>query len=343
VTNVTKINPESGDVARFKIILKLAKADIEKNPIGQILKVLVDWPKFQTWWNSETMVNAESLPGSSTKAGDKSVKASSLIAFAQENKYKRSNLIGQEVAKYEIAFKPFLLEYENGQNYLLYDVSKAKMIGEITVPTSNVKLKVWSDKDLKQMTPESPIHLDSSKYNINSIKLTGPSEILNINSKKDIAKDSLSNSTAGNGDSQPSAASNSQATGDYTNLAKSSQKNQKVQDLQYKLLATGNADVIGVMAAYGADGYYGDKTATAIGKLIGQGPVDLITPEVSAKLNPILAKVTPEQLEKAKATYVVKTKPTGQGQPQTQKASPTKKVSSPTTITAGGRTIKILI
>lgn len=99
------------------------------------------------------------------------------------------------------------------------------------------------------------------------------------------------------GTSGTSGTSGKAAAGSFSGLAKSLKYNASVQDLQKKIIALGGDGANTIKSKGGADGKYGDATATAVGQVLGTGPVATITDDIAKQLNDKFKDLTQSQID----------------------------------------------
>ena len=298
VENITQITPSAGEIAAWKVVLKAGSQNLDdKQPVPQIIDALSRDENFIKWWTSKEYVNVPNGTVMPTALAQQ-ILPHNLVAFSRYLSRKEKNLFGKEVAKFEIGFKAiaWLPGAGNKVNFV-YDLNKATPVAAVKVGDYN--LFVYSSED------ESKMKLENTMTSIEPSDFDKVSPAAVMKSLK--GKTSTSDQTASTTTAAPAATSGTATTGataagsKYVGLKKDTHtKNDTVKDLQTMILASGNADAIAQMGGYGADGYYGDKTALAIGKLLGQGAVDSIDQATDAKLNAIFSKITPEQIKAVK-------------------------------------------
>lgn len=315
---ITKVTPQDGEVARWRVVLKKGSENIADNAVPQVIAELAKDKDFQDWWN--TAAEVKDADSSTTQ----SAKGSQLIAFAHKIKEQDKNLFGKEVAKYEIGFRVYAVMMPNGKTYVNYDVAKAQPKGSIKVGDSGASLKVWSDEDIKTMKLQDKKEVGAADVYAE----TNPAVQSAISTAVSGNSGTTTTTTAAPTGSTQSATASTSAS-PYVGLKLNPKAaDAKVKELQTKILALNNTASAKIKAVGGADGKYGKATATAIGILVGSNKEENeITQEIATKLDAELAKAPAT----APATQTANTKPAA---PKTKSQG-----SSTSTKTPGGKTV----
>jgi hypothetical protein len=290
---VKQIGTAPDDVARWKVILKSGSQNIStENPGPQIAEALVKDPSFINWWNSTSKPNAEIINKYSNVTADQKMSNSHLLPILYKVKEVDSNVFGNQVAKYEIGFKLYAMTSQAGKLVVLYDVTKAApQVRDIKVGNSQIMFSAWNSDKLSTIKLETPVNtpegMDPNLINPNSMS---KGKAVSADMPKPSAQATVQQAA------QAATASVATASGaDYSGLKKSTAIDARVTDLQNRILSSGNEAAASLIRSKGgADGKFGDATASAIGVIVNNGtPVYDITQEIAAKLNPILAAITP--------------------------------------------------
>ena len=306
--NITKISPEAGELARWKVVLKSGSADSISNeePIQSIIDSLVMNGDFKNWWNTARF---DGTPASMT------------LGIVYSGVMNKTNLVGKEVAKAEIAFVQYRRQAAGviagpgkAAADIFYDVTKAEPKATANVAGSTIPLMVWHQEKLPMIKLGQPVNAKNKDGKLIEIDNVYPAYLAKEGQNISAAASAIPKTgTETNGqepseyekkmkayqqtDSQPQSASTTSAV--YVGLKKAAGFSQPVQDLQKKIMAKGG-DAAAALGKFGADGKYGGGTATAIGKLVNNGtPVDDINAEISAKLDAAFKDLTQAQIDAA--------------------------------------------
>jgi hypothetical protein len=296
--NITKISPEAGELARWKVVLKSGSDSISNEaPIQSIIDSLVMNGDFKNWW---TTTKFDGSPASMT------------LGIVYSGVMNKTNLVGKEVAKAEIAFVAYRRQH-TGESAgvdkpaadVFYDVTKADPIATATVSGSKIPLAVWHQEKLIDIKLAQPVPARDKSGKLIEIDKVYPSYMKSEGQSatdKPTTTDTTTSAptTSNQATSLPQASQGSQSNSTvFVDLKKATGFNQTVQDLQKKIMAKGG-DAAAALGKFGADGKYGSGTANAIGKLVNNGtPVDAINAEISAKLDAAFKDLTQAQIDAA--------------------------------------------
>jgi hypothetical protein len=249
---------------------------------------------FKNWW---TTTKFEGTPASMT------------LGIVYSGVMNKTNLVGKEVAKAEIAFVTYRRQH-TGESAgvdkpaadVFYDVTKAEPIATATVSGSKIPLAVWHQEKLIDIKLAQPVPARDKSGKLIEIDKVYPSY---MKSEGQSATDkptttdttTVSPTTSTQTVDSPQGSQSNSTT--FVDLKKAPGFNQKVQDLQKKIKTLGG-DAATALGKFGADGKYGSGTANAIGKLVNNGtPVDSINAEISAKLDAAFVNLTQAQIDAA--------------------------------------------
>jgi hypothetical protein len=301
ITPVSKGTPEKGEVARWDIVIKDRKegaVDVA-NPSQTYIELLARDPEFKTWWN-------ESDPGKQYKSPNaQTIPNHNMLAVIDLGVSNKTNLFGKKVFKASIAFLPYSDKNTGtGTQDVMYDVTKVKHRALSEVSGSGVKLAAWNRTDLPAIKLPSPIPAKDKAGKLVDRNLVSPAymeeaggaptAVAATTATTDTTTDTKTNTDTKTTTDTASASTGLKATQNF---------DQKIQDLQKKIIASGNAEAAkAITDKGGAIGKYGSGTAKAIGILTGTNKEEReITPELAAKLDAALKNVTPEQIAAVKA------------------------------------------
>lgn len=313
VGKISIANPQEGEIKRWNVVLRSGEegAVDAANPSNTILRELSQDPDFKTWWKSYDAL-------AKTKDGI-TIPNHNLLAIIDLGVQNKTNLVGQTVYKAQVSFLPYataqLLTGSPTGMWIAYDVTKVQHRASATVEGSDVELVAWNKQDL----PDLRVTNDNKR--IEAIdKNTGmniPADLVNPayvekNGAKGgvatVATTTTSPSSTAKTDSTATPGStttpgSTSATSTSTGLKATQTFDQKIQDLQKKIIAGGGDAAKAINDKGGAIGKYGSGTAKAIAILVGtpDKPVTEITAEIATKLDAALAKVTPDQIAAVKA------------------------------------------
>jgi hypothetical protein len=348
VGKISVANPKAGEIKRWNVVLRSGDegAVDQANPSNTILRELSQDPDFKNWWKSYDAL--------SVTTDKKQIPNHNLLAIIDLGVQNKTNLIGQNVYKAQVAFLPYatgqLHTGEVAGMWVTYDVTKVPHRASATVEGSDVELVAWNSQDL----PDLRVTNDNKRIEAKD-KTTGgniPANLVNPayvekNGAKGgvatVSTTTAASSTTAAGStttarSTTAAGSTTTATANTSVGLKATQTfDQKIQDLQKKIIASGNAEAAkAINDKGGAIGKYGSGTAKAIAILVGTPtvPVTEITPEIAAKLDAALKNVTPEQIAAVKAPAATQAATTAK---PAEKAAASAKVT-----TAGGTTYEII-
>ena len=298
--NITKISPEADELARWKVVLKSGSADSISNdaPIQSIIDSLVMNGDFKNWWNTARF---DGTPASMT------------LGIVYSGVTNKTNLVGKEVAKAEIAFVQYRRQAAGviaapgkAAADIFYDVTNAEPKATANVAGSTIPLMVWHQEKLPMIKLGQPVNAKNKAGKLIEIDKVYPAYLAKEgqDTSATVTTDTTTvapvQSTVGKtepGETPTQSASTTSTV--YVGLKKAAGFSQPVQDLQKKIMAKGG-DSAAALGKLGADGKYGSGTATAIGKLVNNGtPVDDINADISAKLDAALKDLTQAQIDAA--------------------------------------------
>jgi hypothetical protein len=296
--SVTKETPKTGELARFTVVLKATSDNdtiSDANPAKSALDHLVSNQEFQNWYSDKT--TSADIAGQTFTSTN-----STSIAFIETGKHRQAGFLKREKATETFIFKrlgsPSTTDAKASE--LNYDVKKFPAQAKSTVASGGT-VYAWNVEQEKAMTLDPPKPM---KVPLNGLTVDLAMKAETAAAPASQPSTSASASSAGTagtaGTAGASGASNTAPQ--YVGLKKSSAFDQKVQDLQKTIIAKGGPSADKIKTKGGADGKYGDATASAIGSLIGTN-VDVaeITADVDAKLKTALAGVTADQIAKVQA------------------------------------------
>ena len=317
VGKISVANPKAGEIKRWNVVLRSGAegAVDETNPSNTILRELSQDPDFKNWWKSYDAL--------SVTTDKKQIPNHNLLAIIDLGVQNKTNLIGQNVYKAQVAFLPYatgqLHTGEVAGMWVTYDVTKVPHRASATVEGSDVELVAWNSQDL----PDLRVTNDNKRIEAKD-KTTGGNIPANLVNPAYVEKNGASGGvatvakpnttgtsgtsgsagTAGTSGTISTAGTPAATASPSTGLKATQTFDQKIQDLQKKIIASGNVEAAkAINDKGGAIGKYGSGTAKAIAILVGTPttPVTEITAEIAAKLDAALAKVTPEQIAAVKA------------------------------------------
>lgn len=322
-----QVTAKNGELARWKVVLRSSDEETisDKNPSDTILRELAEYGGFKTWWKSgpANMPNQKSLAiiysgvsGKTNLFGKEVAKAE--VAFLPYVKQSRN------------------MAYDKGAAaVILYDVTKKAPSAEATVDGSGVKLMAWHEEDLPELRIVSADGNQSYAEALDKEDKQLPFDLVNppymytngksasaVNAKVDQptkSEDTQTTTQTTTAPSQtvvaagPASAEMILVTDKFIGLKMNNAFNQLARDLQEIIIKNGSgvrptdANLLKdydnrVSAATkirtdgGADGIYGNATATAIGVLIGTNQsVAEVTKEISDKLAASFTGITPAE------------------------------------------------
>lgn len=313
--NIKKIEPKPGETARWSIVLKSGDEQTisNANPTQSLLNYLVLNGEFKTWYASQT-----TPPGTGI-----STPVKRLLGVVYSGVSNKTNLVGKEVAKAEIAFIPYSKQATSGLDSkkasptstyaeVMYDLSKSPARATANVDGVG-KLMVWNSEDLPKIkleTPKIALNKDGSYKLFDEVSpetmvdngtITAPTQpetsYNKIDPKLGLKPGETGTVTAFTYLAQAAAAGTTPING----IKRTSTFDQKIQDLQKKIIAKGGPAADSINAKGGAVGKYGSGTAKAIGILAGTNKEENeITPDLATKIDAALKDVTPEMIAKVK-------------------------------------------
>jgi len=309
VEKISAANAQKGELKRWNVVIRSGEEDTAdlSNPYTTILRELSQDSDFKNWINGSSPVK-DPVQGTDVTISNRNLLA--VINLGVQNK---TNLIGQKVFKGQVAFLPYATaQLRTGLTtgmWVTYDVTKVPHRGEV-VDSSNVKLVAWDEQDLPKLKVID--NKDKGIFN-NRIEAIYKKDGSNIpeylvspayveeNGAPDGIYKAAPNAAAGGGVTTTTTTAAPGTTGVTATTIKTGLKSnnlfsQDVKDLQNKILANGGDAAAKIKAVGGADGKYGNATATAIGILTGKPavPVIDITQDIADKLNTILKDVKVE-------------------------------------------------
>jgi hypothetical protein len=277
---------------------------------------------FKNWW---TTTKFEGTPASMT------------LGIVYSGVMNKTNLVGKEVAKAEIAFVTYRRQH-TGESAgvdkpaadVFYDVTKAEPIATATVSGSKIPLAVWHQEKLIDIKLAQPVPARDKSGKLIEIDKVYPSYMKSegqsatdkptTTDATTAATTAATSATTTNTATSANTSTSTAATTTYVGIKKAAGFSQPVQDLQKKIKALGG-DSAAALGKAGADGKYGSGTANAIAKIVGSStPVDDITADISAKLDAAFANLTQAQIDAAN-TKIAET-PTVVKKPKKPKLNP---------------------
>jgi hypothetical protein len=343
---VKKIGTKPDDIARWKVVLKSSDQGIKSENVGpQIADALVKDQNFIKWWSEQSPVNQELTTKFSNITPDQTVANSYLLPILYKVKEVESNLVGNQVAKYEVAFKPYAVYDPTGTPVFLFDVTLAKaQVRDVKVGNSPILFSAWNSDKLPaiKLSQPKPVPSNIQAYQLN------PSFISRGMGSQDVTV--ATTTTQASVQATQAQQTTGTQVGDFTGLKRTQTFDKRIQDLQRLIIAKGGDAAASINANGGAIGKYGPGTAKAIGILIGTNKEEPeITADINTKLKTALGSVTQDQLAKVQVAAA----PAQTATNKTVAASSTTKTTSqsaakttttqPVTITTkGGKTLTII-
>lgn len=314
--SVTKIQPKADELVRWKVVLRYKDQNTisEKNPAKSIIDELARNGEFKNWWNN-FMIDGK-FPAEKALAIIYTGVSGKKNLFGKE-------VAKAEVAFFQFGEDSLSGIAPNGSQAgtVFYDVTKIAPLAETAVDGSNVMLTVWHEEDLPKMkikgTPGFIEAKDKSGAYI-PLRFVNPPYMhkngLGVgetpSGKPEQGKsDGKPDSGAGAGADVLNAVSLGAAspemiavTDKFIGLKMNNAFNQLAKDLQEIIIKNGGgvrptdanqlkdydtrvSAATKIRTDGGADGLYGNATATSIGVLIGTNQaVAEVTKEVADKL-----------------------------------------------------------
>jgi hypothetical protein len=294
--NIKKIDPQSGETARWSIVLKSGDEQTisNANPTQSLLNYLVLNGEFKTWYSSK--ING--------------IPATHLLGVVYSGVSNKTNLVGKEVAKAEIAFIPYAKQATSGLDSkktsptdtyaeVMYDLSKSPARATATVEGAG-KLMIWNSEDLPKIKIETPKIALNKNGSYKLFDDVTPSTMVDAGT---ITAPAAQAATTTDTTTVAPTTNKTATTGStaITGIKRTSTFDQKIQDLQKKIIAKGGPAADSINAKGGAVGKYGSGTANAIGILVGTNKEENeITADLATKIDTALKDVTPEMIAKVK-------------------------------------------
>lgn len=314
--NITRIQEKAGEIARWKIVLRNKDKDTisSKNPAATLLGELSRNGEFKNWWST---VRIEGFPVQKSLPIVYSGVSNKTNLFGKE-------VAKAEIAflKYMKDAKGVVAPNGEPAAIVYFDVTKAEPVAEVDVEGAGVKLMAWHEEDLSKMEINFEpgfVQAKDKQGKLIPIDLVNPPYMYaNGLSVGDKPSDSTASTQAGETTDKkdqaqtpdllaglsPTGASAEMiaVTDKFIGLKMNNAFNQLVKDLQEIIIKNGSgarpsdANLLKdydtrVSAATkirtdgGADGIYGNATATSIGVLIGTNQaVAEVTKEIADKL-----------------------------------------------------------
>lgn len=340
VSSIKQVNIQGDEVAKWLVSLKRQSQDInDENAAKDVIAALVKDTAFINWWNQSSGYAGAIKAMYPNLEQDKPVMNYNLIAFTHRVKEKDKNLIGQEVAKYEVIFKLYSAHI-GGFLKIFFDLTKATpQVGLTKVGTSPVNLIAWNDSMMETMrfvnepvAPKingtdyakepaakliNPAFIFSNKSIAAEISKAGGNAQAIVNDPTVVTGQQTAGGTTGGGTytgngnqntgggtvtTTTTGSAGTAGTGGvaatvldpnyYTGITISNTKNDKVVDLQRRIIAKGGEPANLINSRGKDDGKYGTNTEKAVGQLLNKTAVNPITAEDSAKLVNLLKDIT---------------------------------------------------
>lgn len=311
-----QIQAKEGEIARWKVVLRSRDEETisDKNPSQTIVRELAEYGGFKRWWVSKIdgLPVQKSLAIIYTGVTGKKNLLGKEVAKAEVAFFPYLEQADGVVAK------------DNGAAAIVkYDVTKAEPVATTQVEGSDVELMVWHEEDLKKLKIDfqpgfikakekdgqlipfdlvNPPYMYKNGMGADETSTKGSTPAASTAGTQDDKKEATS--TQGQSATQTGTASAEMiaVTDKFVGLKMNNVFNQLAKDLQEIIIKNGSGarptdEVLlkdydtRVNAATkirtdgGADGLYGNATATAIGVLIGTNQaVAEVTKEVADKL-----------------------------------------------------------
>ena len=295
--SVTKETPGTGELAKFKVVLKATRDNdtiSDANPAQSALDLLVKNEDFQTWYSGKT-TSADAAGQTFTSSNSTS------IAFIETGKHRQAGFLKREKATETFVFKRLgsPSTTDKNESALNYDVKKFPAQAKSEV-TSVGTVYAWNSEQEKAMTldPAKKMKVSLNGLTVDVAMKTETTD--KSTSQSSASTDSSSAGSAGtSGASATPAATNTSQVPSYLGLKLSNTFDKKVQDLQKTIIAKGGPAADAIVNKGGADGKYGAATASALGIVTGTNKTENeITADLDAKLKTSLAGVTADQIAK---------------------------------------------
>lgn len=152
IDSIRQVQATGEDVAKWLVKLKHSSKDInDQNAAKDIVNALSRDAAFIKWWGETSTYSGAIKARYQGLIEDKPVMNYNLIAFLHRVKEKDKNLLGQEVAKYEVIFRLYSIHLD-GFLSIIFDLTKAAPeVGLTPVGTNPVNLLAWNDTLIENM------------------------------------------------------------------------------------------------------------------------------------------------------------------------------------------------
>lgn len=319
-----QIQAKEGEIARWKVVLRSRDEETisDKNPSQTLVRELSEYGGFKRWWTSKIdgLPVQKSLAIIYTGVTGKKNLLGKEVAKAEVAFFPYLEQADGVVAK------------DNGAAAIVkYDVTKAEPVATTQVEGSDVELMVWHEEDLKKLKIDfqpgfikakekdgqlipfdlvNPPYMYKNGMGADETSTKGSTPATSTSGTQDDKKEATTTQDQSATQAGTASAEMIAVTDKFIGLKMNNAFNQLAKDLQEIIVKNGSgvrptdANLlkdydIRVNAATkirtdgGADGIYGNATATAIGVLIGTNQaVGEVTKEVADKIAAALTGIT---------------------------------------------------
>lgn len=311
-----QIQAKEGEIARWKVVLRSRDEETisDKNPSQTIVRELAEYGGFKRWWVSKIdgLPVQKSLAIIYTGVTGKKNLLGKEVAKAEVAFFPYLEQADGVVAK------------DNGAAAIVkYDVTKAEPVATTQVEGSDVELMVWHEEDLKKLKIDfqpgfikakekdgqlipfdlvNPPYMYKNGMGADETSTKGSTPATSTTGTQDDKKEATSTQDQAATQTGTASAEMIAVTDKFIGLKMNNVFNQLAKDLQEIIIKNGSGArptdatllkdydtrvnaATKIRTDGGADGLYGNATATAIGVLIGTNQaVAEVTKEVADKL-----------------------------------------------------------
>lgn len=277
--SVTKQNPEEGELARWKVVLKASKEEdtkiSEENEVQSALESLVTYDPFIDWWNNGKHVG---LGGALGMTAQNEQANSTSIGFADKGSHRQAGFLLKEKAVVTFIFKQLVTDTASSkETKIFYNIDSAPW-ATAKVKGSNTEVYVWNLQNQQQMKFAEPkiIEIATKEASAQKIKEANLKPTISEPAKGDktggtsgTSGSTGSSVTSGTAGISGSTSAQAVATGSLAGVVKNPGKvDKKVMAIQQLIVDKGGDAAKKLLGAKPVDGRYGEGTAKALGLLI---------------------------------------------------------------------------
>ena len=289
---VSQQDPQSGEIARWKVVLKAGKAEdtriSDENATQDALDALTKYDPFISWWRTGQHRRAGGSYGETATFMNPN---STSIGFADIGSHRQAGTLLKEKAVVTFIFKQLFTD-DDKNALVMFDIKRVKPLATAKVKDSENEVLVWNLEKMEAMKVQPPAEVKDASGN--PVKIDKVSAA--IVSALEAPAATTDTTTAA-----PVATSNVDVA-PFTGLKKSNSVNTNVKVIQ-KLISDKGGEAATALGSPAVDGKFGGGTEKAI-SLVVYGNNNTAVPEITKEIaTSIFTKLgaTQEQVTKLTA------------------------------------------